>query len=270
MNMKPFHRRNDVGGAGENLDVFDLSSSSLMRRGWISGGPRMSLDMPNMRNSILLRENKQSLMASSVINNNNNNNKEKKHKQPSSPGGRLASFLNSLFSQSSSSKKKKSMKSAATQQSNKDDDESPGGGRRKRRSSISHFRGSATTPIKTMSLPSKIVKPSSSSVKSEVMATDYSWLDDKFQWDRKQRVYANGYFEKDHKKNIINQCKEEDEKEFRRFHDHDDGGGESDSSSDLFELKNYDLGYDDSCGLPVYETTHMNNIKRPPMVGSST
>lgn len=41
----------------------------------------------------------------------------------------------------------------------------------------------------------------------------------------------------------------------------DDDGAESDSSSDLFELQNYDLGYYSS-GLPVYETTNMDNIKR--------
>lgn len=40
-----------------------------------------------------------------------------------------------------------------------------------------------------------------------------------------------------------------------------DDGAESDSSSDLFELQNYDLGYYSS-GLPVYETTNMDSIKR--------
>lgn len=40
-----------------------------------------------------------------------------------------------------------------------------------------------------------------------------------------------------------------------------DDGAESDSSSDLFELPNYDLGYCSS-DLPVYETTRIDNIKR--------
>lgn len=40
-----------------------------------------------------------------------------------------------------------------------------------------------------------------------------------------------------------------------------DDGAESDSSSDLFELQNYDLRYYSS-GLPVYETTNMDSIKR--------
>ncbi|KAI3779116.1 hypothetical protein L2E82_08637 [Cichorium intybus] len=51
----------------------------------------------------------------------------------------------------------------------------------------------------------------------------------------------------------------EDIKEFKSFIDKDDG--DSDSSSDLFELTNCDLGYYPS-GLPVYETTHMDSIKR--------
>lgn len=55
------------------------------------------------------------------------------------------------------------------------------------------------------------------------------------------------------------------EKEIRKFNEvvdvDDDDGAESDSSSDLFELQNYDLGYYSS-GLPVYETTNMDNIKR--------
>ncbi|KAK7348799.1 hypothetical protein VNO80_23488 [Phaseolus coccineus] len=48
--------------------------------------------------------------------------------------------------------------------------------------------------------------------------------------------------------------------QIRKFNEVDDGA-ESDSSSDLFELQNYDLGYYSS-GLPVYETTNMDSIKR--------
>ncbi|KAK9156110.1 hypothetical protein Sjap_003590 [Stephania japonica] len=40
-----------------------------------------------------------------------------------------------------------------------------------------------------------------------------------------------------------------------------DEGADSDSSSDLFELQNYDLGVYSS-GLPVYETTRIESIKR--------
>lgn len=43
--------------------------------------------------------------------------------------------------------------------------------------------------------------------------------------------------------------------------DDDDDGGETDSSSDLFELQIYDLDYY-STGLPVYESTDIDTIKR--------
>jgi hypothetical protein len=52
-----------------------------------------------------------------------------------------------------------------------------------------------------------------------------------------------------------------EEKECRKFDEVDDGT-ESDSSSDLFELQNYDLAGTYSNGLPVYETTRMDSIKR--------
>ncbi|KAM0019998.1 putative protein BIG GRAIN 1 [Helianthus debilis subsp. tardiflorus] len=51
----------------------------------------------------------------------------------------------------------------------------------------------------------------------------------------------------------------EDVKEFKKFNN-DDDGADSDSSSDLFELSNCDLGYY-SRGLPVYKATHMGSIK---------
>ena len=43
--------------------------------------------------------------------------------------------------------------------------------------------------------------------------------------------------------------------------DEEDDGGETDSSSDLFELQIYDLDYY-SNGLPVYESTDIDSIKR--------
>ncbi|KAI3733775.1 hypothetical protein L6452_13231 [Arctium lappa] len=63
----------------------------------------------------------------------------------------------------------------------------------------------------------------------------------------------------------------EDIKELKRFIDDDDEGNDSDSSSDLFELTNCDLGYYSS-GLPVYETTHIDSIsiKRGAPISSSS
>ncbi|XP_068655339.1 protein BIG GRAIN 1-like E [Aristolochia californica] len=57
-------------------------------------------------------------------------------------------------------------------------------------------------------------------------------------------------------------------KNSRRAEDMDDGG-DSDSSSDLFELQNYDLGVY-SNGLPVYETTNMESIKRGTPIANSS
>ncbi|XP_068657547.1 protein BIG GRAIN 1-like E [Aristolochia californica] len=57
-------------------------------------------------------------------------------------------------------------------------------------------------------------------------------------------------------------------KNLRRTEDMDDGR-DSDSSSDLFELQNYDLGVY-SNGLPVYETTNMERIKRGSPIANSS
>lgn len=69
----------------------------------------------------------------------------------------------------------------------------------------------------------------------------------------KCKIFGNGFLDQE-----INQSSE---RNFRNFINEMDDGADSDSSSDLFELQNYDLGgY--SSGLPVYETTHMDSIKR--------
>ena len=251
-------------------------------------GGRMSLDVP-MRNSHSLPQQSHGVQLEKQI----NIMKEKKYKQPSSPGGRLASFLNSLFSQSASKKKK----SKSTTQSMKDEEESPGG-RRKRRSSISHFRSSSTADSKSIyssssgfrtpppyiaQTPTKsykdfrsysdhkqvvsLSKYKSTSLQNEALDEkrnnkDLSWLDDqKFKFSNglseKCKNLGNGFSEKD--RIWLDKCPS-DEKEFRKFSEVDDGA-DSDSSSDLFELQNYDLGYYSS-GLPVYETTNMDSIKR--------
>ncbi|XVE74375.1 hypothetical protein DITRI_Ditri12bG0011700 [Diplodiscus trichospermus] len=299
MFKKSFHRRNDSGeldvfeaaryfsgyneAASYNCATFTQKITREDRQPWRGG--RISLDLPMgkalpQRNHVVERQIK-----------------EKKYKQPSSPGGRLASFLNSLFNQTGSKKKK----SKSTTQSMKDEDDSPGG-RRKRRSSISHFRSSSTadtrsfyssssfgfrTPPPYAQTPTKIYRDFRSySDQKQVVSlsknnieqtkstalqnylsddkrntTDYSWLDEKFKFN-------NGYSEKH--KNLGTRHQEKDmnwadrypseEKEFRKFVDVDDGA-DSDSSSDLFELQNYDLRIYSS-GLPVYETTHMDSIKR--------
>ncbi|KAJ8760469.1 hypothetical protein K2173_015136 [Erythroxylum novogranatense] len=105
---------------------------------------------------------------------------------------------------------------------------------------------------------------------------DVSWLEEKFKHNDglldKHKNVDNKYLEKD--RNWVDQYPSE-EKEFRKFNEIEDGvneiddGADSDSSSDLFELQNYDLGIYSS-GLPVYETTNMDSIKRGTPISNGT
>ncbi|KAE8667663.1 MADS-box protein 4 [Hibiscus syriacus] len=258
MSKKSFHLRNDSG----ELDVFeaaryfsgynDVASYNCATFSQKMMG-RVSLDVQMTTRNPLPQ---QAHVVDKQI-------KDKKYKQPSSPGGRLASFLNSLFNQTGSKKKK----SKSTTQSMKDEEECPGG-RRKRRSSISHFRSSRTTDTKSFysssssgfrtppsyaHTPTKInigrTKPTvlQNAVigdKRNTNTTDYSWLDEKLK-------YNNGYSAKHMNLGTRhrNRCPL-DEKGIGRFNETETNDGvDSDSSSDLFEL-------------PVYETTHMEIIKR--------
>ncbi|PWA69178.1 hypothetical protein CTI12_AA300490 [Artemisia annua] len=252
---------------------------------------RMSLDMPKRKeNSIPL----QAMLIDPMM-----VNKEKKSKQPSSPGGKLAHFLNSLFNQTSSKKSKSKTKPA------KDEDESLGW-RRKRRSSISHFRSGNTNSTTTNSTAPTVTSDSRSLFSSSSSSgfrtpppyhiahtptkstsykdqRSYSYLKPsptqvtkipnngnlnkienfniKSDFLDKKTGFTNGLMEKVK----IFEDKQEDIKVYKRFIHEDDG--DSDSSSDLFELTNCDLGYCSS-GLPVYETTRMNSIKRGAPISS--
>lgn len=227
---------------------------------------------------------------------------QKKYKQPSSPGGRLASFLNSLFNQTSSKKKK----SSSISQSLKDqeDDQSPSG-RRKRRSSISHFsfRSSSniTTTTTTINSTTNTTNSTSSDSKSisnsgfrtpppyaptptksykdfknfaygdhlkkSNITSDYSWLDEKLKLSVKNNgVHSSDKYNKNNTNNGL-LLSSEKTKTYNKVVDVDDDG-DSDSSSDLFDLPNIDLDYYSSSGLPVYETTHMDNIKRGAPISS--
>ncbi|KAL3578757.1 hypothetical protein D5086_020261 [Populus alba] len=263
---KSLHRRNN----SDELDVFEAAryfsgynieagagyngatyTQRVMREdhknSWRGG--RMSLDVP-MRNPLPHHLHQQPHTVEKQIL------KEKKYKQPSSPGGRLASFLNSLFNQTSSKKKK----SKSTTQSMKDDDESPGG-RRKRRSSISHFRSSSTTDTKSLysssssgfRTPSPYTHPPTKGCKESRSYSDHKQI---VSLSKQNGTVKSTTFQNE----ISDDKKKTEENEFRKFNEVDDGA-ESDSSSDLFELQNCDLGIY-SNGLPVYETTHMDSIKR--------
>ena len=285
-----FSGYNIEAGAGYNGAVY---TQKVMREdhkhSWRGG--RVSLDVP-MRNPLPHHLHQHSHTVEKQIL------KEKKYKQPSSPGGRLASFLNSLFNQTSSKKKK----SKSTTQSMKDDAESPGGRRKRRssishfRSSgttdtkslySSSSSGFMTPPPYThtptkgykefrscsdhrqiVSLPKQNGIVKSIAFRNEILDdkknTDLSWLEEKYKFndgfsDQKvPRNRGNQHLEKD--RTWVDQYPSE-EKECRKFDEVDDGT-ESDSSSDLFELQNYDLAGTYSNGLPVYETTRMDSIKR--------
>ncbi|GER40579.1 plasma membrane fusion protein prm1 [Striga asiatica] len=279
------HRRNSSG----ELDVFE--AARYFSIGHEHTAPsRMSLDMPMIMRAGPLDfphgpNNGQTKHPKSE-----GNNKNKAHKQPSSPGGRLASFLNSLFNQTTLKKKK------PKPGKDFDDDNGLSGARRKRRSSISHFRvitssaASSTagdnptnnnnsysyyrnngivnskksgfrTPPPYADTPTKSYKAVSvvSSEKNGPENRAEKKGEDRGPWifQEKSRVIQEknrealnlGFFD----------WKSTEERETAKFGDVDDGG-ESDSSSDLFDLPSHELDFYSS-GLPVYESTQMDRIK---------
>ncbi|KAH7833706.1 hypothetical protein Vadar_008889 [Vaccinium darrowii] len=271
----PFHRRNDSG----ELDVFEATR-------YFSGATEVSgcrseiisLQVPPRNSSP--SNSKTQVMDKPIMTTEN----KKSNNQPNSPGGKIAHFLNSLFNQTGSKKKKKSK--STTPQSMKDHefDESSQGGRRKRRSSISHFGGApvadpkpslsasnsgSRTPPPYANTPTKAYKDLRSYSDHKLVSfqkrAECAFLDGKLNFPsgctEKIKTFGNGGLVKD---GIWDGKCQTETKELRKFDDlvDDDDGAESDSSSDLFELKNYDLGYHCSSGLPVYETTHMDSIKR--------
>ncbi|XVF43263.1 hypothetical protein PTKIN_Ptkin02bG0026100 [Pterospermum kingtungense] len=257
------------------------------------GGGRISLDVP-MRNQLLLPHQQPHHVVEKQI-------KEKKYKQPSSPGGRLASFLNSLFNQTGS-KKKKSKSTTQSMKDEEESpggrrkrrisishfrSSSAADTKSFYSSSTSGFRTPppyAHTPTKSykdfrnysdnnkhvVSLSkNNIGQPKQTASQNEVLddkknRTDCSWLDEKLikfndgKSEKHKNILSTRHQEKD--RAWPDRYPTEEVKEFRRFSEVDDGA-DSDSSSDLFELQNYDLGIYSS-GLPVYETTHMDNIKK--------
>lgn len=93
--------------------------------------------------------------------------------------------------------------------------------------------------------------------------------------EEKWKLRSNGVVEKQKKKNFssekdrvwVEKLVVADEHEHEIDEHEEDDGGETDSSSDLFELQIYDLDYY-SNGLPVYESTNIDTIKRRNSVSS--
>ncbi|XP_022956957.1 protein BIG GRAIN 1-like E [Cucurbita moschata] len=253
---KSLHRRKDSG----ELDVFEaaryfsgynelhynaaaaaasydtsLFSQKIFREddgGWRGG--RMSLDLPIRTNIVPLPQPEKQTTKD-----------QKKHRQqPSSPGGRLANFLNSLFNQSASKKKKKPKNPI------KSEDLHENGGR-KRRSSLSTLIDSKSSSIYSSSNISGFRTPPAPNCTVQTPNKNYkeirSLLDQK---RTSSKNLGSGY----HKQNQY---------DIRKMNGVDEGA-ESDSSSDLFELRICDS----DCGLPVYESTNIQTINRPDFIQS--
>ncbi|KAL8230009.1 hypothetical protein R6Q57_014909 [Mikania cordata] len=298
-NKKPFHRRNGSGEIHvfESARYFENASNTHSHKEYMREGiGRLSLDISNTRrNSIplqaMMMENRNSVPLQSMLMDQNPMmiKNDKKHKQPSSPGGKLAHFLNSLFNQTSSKKSKSKSKSMTSTHSMKDEDESPSGWRRKRRSSISLFRsGNSNSTINVSDTKSSFSRTLTQAHTKSSTFKDLRTLDHKTACEitkmpinenniKNENIMiksgfldqkgcsGNGLLEKVRVcdvKHDDNHQKCDPTVEIRELKSFilDDEGGDTDSSSDLFELTNCDLGYYSS-GLPVFETTHMDSIK---------
>ncbi|XP_073053895.1 protein BIG GRAIN 1-like E [Primulina eburnea] len=227
---------------------------------------RMSLDS-TMRDDITPRDQAKDSYKSK---------ENKKYRHPSSPGGKLASFLNSLFSQTRSKKKRKSQSVGPKYFQEK---EIPGE-RRERRSSISHFRTNTNSKnvdskSRNFCLSSGFMQSAPTKPGKEVKFRDlFERQKHKDEGNEKPNSLQNQFctekkctddawiaeINKNSGMNWIDDQYTSEEKEFRKFSDCDDGG-DTDSSSDLFELPNCDLEFY-SNGRPVYETTRVNSIRR--------
>lgn len=262
---KPPHRRNDSG----ELDVFEaaryfsgcneltytaagyeasLFTQKIFRddHGGRRGG-RMSLDLPIRTNVVPLPPPPYAAEKPTI--------KEKKHRQqPSSPGGRLANFLNSLFNQSASKKKKKSKNPIKNNEDNIIHHEIGG---RKRRSSLSTLIDSKSSSIYSSSnISSGFRTPPAPNCTVQTPNKNYkeirSFLDQKRPASKNLGNGSSNQLQLDHKQNSD---------QIRKINNNDvDEGAESDSSSDLFELRIYDSDCYSSSGLPVYETTNIQSI----------
>ncbi|KAL0731375.1 hypothetical protein Bca4012_027469 [Brassica carinata] len=250
------------------------------RRRWgiLGGGRRISLDLP-LRCSEQVHHLHQDHLEKPEVKAIKERIGNVRHKQPSSPGGRIVSFLNSLFHQAGSKKNKPKSKPVDQEV----EDKIPGEGwmRRRRRSSISHFLSSSrsnSTTTTTASSSSKSLLSSTSSgfrtpppysntptknykkflnftsAKNQVEVLEEKKINKELFWlDEKLKVMESLSEEK----KVWGAHDDDDDDRRIKREGYDDDGMESDSSSDLFELQNYDLSRG---GLPVYETTMVANI----------
>ncbi|XP_073137948.1 protein BIG GRAIN 1-like E [Henckelia pumila] len=189
---------------------------------------------------------------------------KKKYRQPSSPGARIASFLNSLFNQKSVKKKKKKLKSGGgyfpVTKNSAVDSKSIYSTSSSGFTTPPHVHANAPTKssckeFRSFSDPLQHAIPVPKTSSDE----NYAWPSDEKLICRNgssAKVARNGNY--NWVENLYSSS-EGHEEQFRKF----SHGGDSDSSSDLFDLPNYDLDIcSSSTGLPVYETTQMDRIKK--------
>ncbi|RAL38325.1 hypothetical protein DM860_002303 [Cuscuta australis] len=269
MSKKSLRRRNDDT---EELDVFEaakyfsdsneVSTSThknhLNGRAW-GGGGRRSLDITmQMRRSL---QGKKSWVVGDV--------ELLDKKQPSSPGGKLASFLNSLFNQT-----RKKWK--AGKEDHEDDDERPGGGRSSRRRwlGVKNPRPSSSSSTTTTTTTTGTNLSSGCGFRTPPPTYTYAPTKSYILSNLHSEQVTNG--PKNHKsiscfvKNAFRSNSTRKEKHLGEIRtkmnneDDEDDDDYSDTSSDLFDLPSSELmkGLYSSSGLPVYQTTQMDCIKK--------
>ncbi|CAN7040235.1 unnamed protein product [Brassica rapa subsp. trilocularis] len=256
------------------------------RRRWgiLGGGRRISLDLPIRCSDQQVHHLHQDHLEKPEVKAIKERTSNVRYKQPSSPGGKIVSFLNSLFHQAGSKKNKS--KSKPTEREVEEEIHGGGWMRRRRRSSISHFLSSSrsnSTTTTTSSSSKSLLSSSSSGFRtpppySNTPTKNYKQFLNFTSATNKVEVLEEKKINKelpwlDEKLNVMESLSEkkkvsgdhdddaDGDRKIKREGD-DDDGMESDSSSDLFELQNYELSRG---GLPVYETTNVANINNTPL-----
>ncbi|XP_065013235.1 protein BIG GRAIN 1-like E [Musa acuminata AAA Group] len=173
-------------------------------------------------------------------------------KQPGSPGAKLVGYLNSFFHQAASRRKPKCSNPTSTSREPREDGEEvekrPGDQKERRRSITGHSQSTKTAGTKSSNFcPRSEVRGRRRSI-TEVSK-------ERENWENKQ--VPNGAWPRGRNKTFGRTGKEVE-----------DDDGDSDSSSDLFELKICDRG-GLSDGLPVFATTDIQAIKRDTAISSS-
>lgn len=274
-----------------NKDNLTTKSCKEDDQTWTPKSAWMSLDAFGRPSKLKIPELKQS--GHKVHDDQAVKEKMSKNKQPSSPGGKLASFLNSLFNHSTSKKKKKPTQELKPRMRRSSISHVDSNSRSRYSSASTTATGFRTPPSvyttffdDSKSLQEhKRITPSMppKQMVSETRTKSLTGLDHKPKissvslsaFQKIERNLTNGEDEKEKTefeftkvdkifkelefKNVDNNIEKHFEFKNHIKYDEEDGDDQSDTSSDLFELQNYDLGEFPS-ELPVYETTNVDQM----------